>query len=149
LISLDSADDPIVDEIRSRTVILLIVDMTEPVSKLVIFLLSRRGLLTLVAYLLRTLCNGTLFLVKSLTTSLLQLILICLLTLLARLPRRLRLGRSTLRWLLRPTLFVSPTLGFRILLCLIRLIGQCGLLWLREPGGTIAARMDYQVTTAV
>jgi hypothetical protein len=84
-----------------------------------------------------------------LTTSLLQLILICLLTLLARLPRRLRLGRSTLRWLLRPTLFVSPTLGFRILLCLIRLIGQCGLLWLREPGGTIAARMDYQVTTAV
>jgi hypothetical protein len=148
LISLDSADDPIVDEIRPRTVILLIVDMTEPVSKLVIFLLSRRGLLTLVAYLLRTLCNGTLFLVKSLTTSLLQLILICLLALLTRLSR-LRLGRSTLRWLLRPALFVSPTLGFRILLCLIWLIGQCGLLWLKRTGRHDRRRMDYQVTTAV
>jgi hypothetical protein len=146
--SIHTTDNSIVDEIRSRTIVFLIVDMTKPIAKLVIFLLRRRGPLALVAYLLRALSNHALFLVIGTSTSLLQLILIRLLTRLLLpspllLTRLLRLGS--------PALFVSPTLCFRILcgLVLLVLIGQCGLLWLREAGGTIAARMDYQVTTAV
>jgi hypothetical protein len=51
--SIDPTNDPIVDEVRARAIIFLIVKVTQPVADLVILLLRGRGLLPLVAHLLR------------------------------------------------------------------------------------------------
>jgi hypothetical protein len=121
--------------------------MTETSADLVVLLLRRSGLRAFVPRLLRPLSSGALLLIKYLPTSLLR-ILPSLLALLAALLLPGPLLALLLAALLGTPLFVRLTLGFRILcgLVLLVLIGQCGLLWLREPGGAIAARNDYHVT---
>jgi hypothetical protein len=84
LISLNTPDDPIVDEIGPRTIGFLIVDMTKTVADLIILLLCWRGLLAFVAYLLRPFRSSALFLIESLSTRFLYLIRPDLLALLSR-----------------------------------------------------------------
>jgi hypothetical protein len=73
--SIDAPDNSVVDEVRTRAIVFLIVDVTKPRTDFVVFLLRRSGLLPLVAYLLRPLRNSTLLLIELGSTSLLSLLL--------------------------------------------------------------------------
>jgi hypothetical protein len=150
LISLNTPDDPIVDEIGPRTIGFLIVDMTKTVADLIILLLCWRGLLAFVAYLLRPFRSSALFLIESLSTRFLYLIRPDLLALLSRpllallatllltallattaLLSRLRIGLKPPALLLgcSPLLLYSLALAS---LSLILITGHDGLLWLME-----------------
>jgi hypothetical protein len=148
-----------VNKVRARSIVFLIVNMAKSVADLVILLLRRRGLLTLIAHLLRAFGSHALLffeaLLSRLTTSVLS-ILGGLLAALLLAASWLRLSRSALRRLLiglepstlllglRPLLLKGLALLARFLLTLVLLvlIGQRGLLWLKDPAGcTIAASL--------
>jgi hypothetical protein len=135
LIGIDTSSDSIVDEIRAGAIIFLIVNMAKPTADLVIFLLRRGGLLALVSDLLRALANHTLFLIVTLTRNFLALLNAALERVLLALLLAGPLLALLALALLSPTLFVGPTLSFRVLCGLVLiLIGHYGLLWLRETG---------------
>jgi hypothetical protein len=144
--SIDTPNDPVMNEVWAGTIIFLVVNMTKAATDFVVFLLRRSWLLALVAYLLRAFANHLLFLLVALTGNLLPLlyaslewVLLTLLLAALLLPRPLlalllRLGRSALRRLLGSALFVCSALSFRILcgLVLLVLIGHLSSpSWLR------------------
>jgi hypothetical protein len=127
------------DVIRAGAIIFFVINVTKARTDLVIFLLRRRRLGAFVPRLLRAFSRQPLFIFVTSPSHFLAYgratlkgVLLATLRLsgplLGLLPALLALAL-----LLSPTLFVGPTLSFRILcgLVLLVLIGHYGLLWLK------------------
>jgi hypothetical protein len=133
LVGLHTPNDPVVNEVRPRAIIFLVVDMTQTAADLVILLLRRRRLLPFVPYLLRPLANHALLLVVALTGDFLALLYAALKRILLALLATLLLPGPLLALLLGSTLFVGSSLSIGVLLCLVLvLIGHLSSpSWLR------------------